>query len=68
MYPRADLGVLDISEAGQSGRPAETAPPITRDVDWLYDRQLAAAYPPLTAGSGAVNFAVGLYKLNAVDP
>jgi len=57
VYPRPDRGVLDISETHQLGRPIETVPDLTRDIDWLYERQLAAAYPPLTAGTGAVNFA-----------
>lgn len=56
VYPRGDKGVPDISEAGQSGRPTETTPPLTRDVDWLYERHLASAYPRLTAGTGAVDF------------
>ena len=54
--PRVDKGVLDMSEAAQTGRPEETAPALTSDVDWLYERQLAAAYPRLDAGTGAVDF------------
>ena len=38
---RRRINVPDISEAKQSGRPDDTAPPLTADVDWMYDTTLA---------------------------
>ena len=57
VYPRRDKSVPDISATG--ARPETLRPSLTADVDYLYDDVLAARYPRLDGGTGAVRFDAG---------